>query len=104
MISDALRVCGAENLFGDLPQPAPQVSVEAVLARDPAVIVAGSHAQLELWRQWPALAATRRGQLYRIEDKNLERPSFAMLAATENSAARSPGRAECLPVSRCTGG
>ena len=97
-------VCGAENLFGDLPQPAPQVSVEAVLARDPAVIVAGSHAQLELWRQWPALAATRRGQLYRIEDKNLERPSFAMLAATENSAARSPGRAECLPVSRCTGG
>ncbi|MCR3840899.1 cobalamin-binding protein, partial [Pseudomonas aeruginosa] len=28
-------------------------------------------------------AATRRGQLYRIEDKNLERPSFAMLAATE---------------------
>lgn len=83
VISDALRVCGAENLFGDLPQPAPQVSVEAVLARDPAVIVAGSHAQLELWRQWPALAATRRGQLYRIEDKNLERPSFAMLAATE---------------------
>ncbi|MGX8849934.1 ABC transporter substrate-binding protein, partial [Pseudomonas aeruginosa] len=57
VISDALRVCGAENLFGDLPQPAPQVSVEAVLARDPAVIVAGSHAQLELWRQWPALAA-----------------------------------------------
>lgn len=83
VISDALRVCGAENLFDDLPQPAPQVSVEAVLARDPAVIVAGSHAQLELWRQWPALAATRRGQLYRIEDKNLERPSFAMLAATE---------------------
>lgn len=83
VISDALRVCGAENLFDDLPQPAPQVSVEAVLARDPAVIVAGSHAQLELWRQWPALAATRRGQLYRIEDKNLERPSFAILAATE---------------------
>ncbi|PXZ75496.1 cobalamin-binding protein, partial [Pseudomonas aeruginosa] len=41
VISDALRVCGAENLFGDLPQPAPQVSVEAVLARDPAAIVAG---------------------------------------------------------------
>ncbi|MGC3581746.1 cobalamin-binding protein, partial [Pseudomonas aeruginosa] len=65
VICDALRLCGAENLFADLPQPAPQVSDEAVLARDPAVIVAGCHAQLDLWRQWPALAATRRGQLYR---------------------------------------
>ena len=29
IISDALRLCGARNVFGDLELPAPQVSVEA---------------------------------------------------------------------------
>ncbi|MCP1443206.1 vitamin B12 transport system substrate-binding protein [Pseudomonas sp. GGS8] len=35
IISDALQVCGARNVFADLPQPAPQISVEAVLQSNP---------------------------------------------------------------------
>ncbi|WP_369958660.1 cobalamin-binding protein [Pseudomonas benzenivorans] len=87
IISDALRLCGAENVFADLALPAPQVSVEAVLQRDPEVILAGSGAQLDIWRSWPDLAAVRRNQLYPVPDKGLERPSFQMLAATEKLCA-----------------
>lgn len=83
IISDALSVCGGRNLFADLSLPAPQVSQEAVLARDPEVILAGSHAELQLWTQMPQLSATRLGQLWPIPDKSLERPSYAMLDATE---------------------
>ena len=83
IISDALRLCGAENVFADLELPAPQVSVEAVLQRDPEVILAGSGAQLESWRIWPRLTAVARDQLWQVPDKGLERPSFQMLAATE---------------------
>lgn len=83
IISDALRLCGAENVFADLALPAPQVGVEAVLQRDPAVILAGSVAELDIWQAWPQLRATRRQQLWVVPDKGLERPSFHMLAATE---------------------
>ncbi len=83
IISDALRVCGGENVFAELDLPAPQVSVEAVLQRDPEVILAGSGAQLDTWRRWPDLAAVQREQLWPVPDLGLERPSFQMLDATE---------------------
>lgn len=83
VISDALGVCGGRNLFADLGLPAPQVSQESVLALDPEVILGGSHAELQPWTQMPQLTATRLGQLWPIPDKNLERPSYAMLDATE---------------------
>jgi vitamin B12 transport system substrate-binding protein len=83
VISDALRLCGGENVFAELELPAPQVSMEAVLQRDPEVILAGSGAQLEIWRSWPHLTAVIREQLWQVPDKGLERPSFQMLEATE---------------------
>ncbi|MGE6793201.1 helical backbone metal receptor [Pseudomonas guineae] len=83
IISDALRVCGAENIFAELTLPAPQVSVEAVLARNPEVILASTQGQLDAWRIWPGVAAVEREQLWLVPDDGLERPSFQMLAATE---------------------
>jgi vitamin B12 transport system substrate-binding protein len=88
IISDALRVCGGENIFTDLELPAPQVSMEAVLQRDPDVIIAGSAAQLDAWRRWPQLSAVTRKQLWQVPDKGLERPSFQMLDATEQLCER----------------
>lgn len=77
IISDALSVCGARNVFEALKLPAPQVSVEAVLQHDPQVIVASDQAQLDEWNQWPV--AHRR--LVRVPDKGIERPSGQMLEA-----------------------
>lgn len=81
IISDALDVCGARNVFADLKLPAPQVSVEAVLQRDPQVILAGDQAQLDAWKAWPQVAAVMQGRLL-VTDKGLERPSGQMIEAT----------------------
>ncbi|CAD5108224.1 cobalamin-binding protein [Zestomonas carbonaria] len=83
IISDALEVCGARNAFAELRQPAPQIGVEAVLARDPQVILGGTRAELDIWKAWPQLYAVRRGQVWEVPDKGLERPSFQMLGALE---------------------
>lgn len=88
LIGDALAVCGARNLFADLAQPAPQVGIEAVLARDPEVILGGSNAELTLWQAWPQLQAVRRGQVWAVPDKGLERPSRQMLGAIERLCQR----------------
>ncbi|AZF60376.1 cobalamin-binding protein [Pseudomonas sp. R11-23-07] len=77
IISDALTVCGARNVFDDLTLPAPQVSVESVLQRDPELILVGDQAQLEAWKVWPTMMARVR----LVPDKGLERPSAQMLEA-----------------------
>ncbi|WP_085609109.1 MULTISPECIES: cobalamin-binding protein [unclassified Pseudomonas] len=82
IISDALEVCGARNVFADLSLPAPQVSIEAVLQRDPEVILASDQPQLDAWRAWPQVAAVKHGQLLLVTDKGLERPSGQMIEAT----------------------
>ena len=82
VISDALEVCGARNVFADLALPAPQVSLEAVLARDPAVILVDRPEQVAVWQAWPQLRAVRDGRVWVVPDRGLERPSLQMLQAT----------------------
>lgn len=82
IVSDALKVCGAENVFADLSLPAPQVGIEAVMQRDPAVILVSEPSQAYAWKAWPQLTAVKRGQVWPVPDRGLERPSFQMLAAT----------------------
>ncbi len=82
IISDALAVCGARNVFADLSVPAPQVSVESVLQRNPQIILATEQAQLDAWKTWPQLAAVAQGRLLLVRDKGLERPSGQMIEAT----------------------
>ncbi|MCF5723120.1 cobalamin-binding protein [Pseudomonas syringae] len=77
IISDALNVCGARNVFDDLKLPAPQVSIESVLQRDPELILVGDQAQLDAWNVWPTMATRVR----LVPDKGLERPSGQMLEA-----------------------
>ncbi|MCW1247344.1 cobalamin-binding protein [Pseudomonas sp. SAICEU22] len=78
IISDALAVCGAHNVFADLALPAPQVSVESVLQRKPQMILATDQAQLDAWKTWPVA----QGRLLLVNDKGLERPSGQMIEAT----------------------
>lgn len=82
IISDALALCGARNVFADLSLPAPQVSVESVLQRNPDVIITGTQAQLDAWKDWPQLEAVKQGRLLLLADKGLERPSGQMIEAT----------------------
>jgi ABC-type Fe3+-hydroxamate transport system substrate-binding protein len=88
VITDALHVCGATNVFGDLDGiAAPAVTREAVLARDPEVIIASAPAAsaaqwLEEWRRFPALAAVRGAQLLSLSDERMDRMGPSVIAAT----------------------
>jgi vitamin B12 transport system substrate-binding protein len=81
IISDALSVCGARNVFDDLTLPAPQVSLESVLQRDPDVILASDAALLPAWKTWSQLKAVKAGRLLAVPDKGLERASGQMVEA-----------------------
>lgn len=87
LMSDALRVCGAHNVFADLPQRAPAIGIEAVLARNPDIIVAAAPpgmgaSWLAEWRRFPSLRAVRTGQLMAFEDQRLVELGPGVIAAT----------------------
>jgi iron complex transport system substrate-binding protein len=88
LMSDALRVCGARNVFGDLKVPGPAVEVEAVIARNPDVIIAAApvreaQAWLADWKRFPQLQAVRSGRLIAFGDDSFSRLGPSVLAATE---------------------
>lgn len=88
IISDAISICGGENVFAALDALAPTVSEEAVLAADPEAIVAsGMDAArpewLDRWRRWPRLAAVRRGNLFFVPPDLLQRQTPRLLDGAE---------------------
>lgn len=88
LISDVMRLCGAVNVFADLPVLAPTVSVEAVLLAAPELIVIGGdekthHAWREAWLRWPQLPAVRQGQIYFINPDWMQRHGPRILDGAE---------------------
>ncbi|MHB1360533.1 MAG: cobalamin-binding protein [Rhodocyclaceae bacterium] len=78
VISDAIRLCGGENVFADLKPLAPKISIEAVLAADPEVIIASGMGAarpewVDDWRQWANLAAVKRDNLFFIPPDLIQR-------------------------------
>jgi iron complex transport system substrate-binding protein len=67
LISEIITLCGGRNVFADLRQLAPPVSREAVLERDPEVILAGDDVADDPfagWRKWHRLRAVELNNLY----------------------------------------
>jgi len=78
LIDHALARCGGVNVFGDTRVPAPQVDVEAVLARKPdAIVAATAHAVrpawLDEWSRWRDLPAARTKSLFVVDADRLHR-------------------------------
>ena len=78
VISEVIELCGGRNVFSDLDRAAATIGIEAVLARDPDVIVAGTGtgpaSPLDHWREHESLSAVRNGQLHAIDAETLVRP------------------------------
>jgi len=93
LVSDVIRLCGGYNLFADAPHLAPRVSLEAVLARNPQVILASGSgkarpAWLDDWKQYPRLAAVRNGALLAIHADLIQRPTPRVLAGARTLCGR----------------
>ena len=75
VISEVIDLCGGRNVFSDLGQLAPVVSLESILERDPEVILVGAPmpAAVDEWRRWPRLAATRHENIFLVDANLLAR-------------------------------
>ena len=87
VINDALRACGAVNIFADLDTAAPAVTREAALARDPELILASApppapDAWLAEWRRYRTVSAVRHGRLVAHTDERIDRMGPSVIAAT----------------------
>ncbi len=92
IITDAIRLCGGENVFGQLSQMAPVVSVEGVLAADPEAIVATGMGDarpdwLNDWNKWPRMTAVKRGNLFHIHPDLMQRHTPRILDGAEKLCA-----------------
>ncbi len=88
IISDAIRLCGGENVFAVLRPMAAAVAVEAVLAADPEAIVASGMGDarpewLDEWRRWPSLTAVARDNLFFVHPDHLQRHTPRILDGIE---------------------
>lgn len=88
IVSDALRICGGVNVFGQAPIVAPQVSLEGVLAARPEAVLAGVSRPEDTARNlaaWQALGlpAARLGHVYGVDADALYRPGPRLIDAAE---------------------
>lgn len=88
IISDAIHLCGGDNVFAGLRQMAAAVTVEAVLAANPEAIVASGMDEarpewLDEWRRWPALTAVARNNLFFVPPDHLQRHTPRILDGIE---------------------
>lgn len=78
VISEVVELCGGRNVFADLAQIAPQIDAEAVLARDPQVILSTDDTVGDpraSWLRWERLTAVRRGTIYALPSDLVARAS-----------------------------
>ncbi len=92
IVSDALRVCGGVNVFGQAPVVAPQVTLESVLAARPEAVLAGISRPQDAARNlaaWQALGlpAARLGHVYGVDADALYRPGPRLIDAAETICA-----------------
>jgi iron complex transport system substrate-binding protein len=88
LMSDALAICGARNVFADLPEAGPIVDVESVIARNPDIIIAAAPsgegaAWVADWKKLGSLSAVRNGRVVAFEDQALSRLGPSVIGATE---------------------
>lgn len=63
--NEAIRRCGARNIFEDLPTPAPQVSEESIIERNPDIIVSFASSAQEIAQRpgWGRISAVRNNRI-----------------------------------------
>jgi iron complex transport system substrate-binding protein len=91
-ISELISICGGDNIFSDLSDLAPTVDVEAVVDRDPEVMLASTDAGDDAfaeWARWPGMAAIRLGNQYLLPADEIGRATTRVIIA---------GNAMCLAL------
>ncbi len=91
-VSELIEVCGGRNVFHDLTELAPTISVEAVVHRAPEVMLASTDAGDDAfaeWQRWSMIPANRYGNQFLLPADELARATPRLILA---------GRALCLAL------
>ena len=88
LISDVMRICGIDNMYADLPDLAPRISVESVIEKDPQIIIASGMGEakpewLDDWRKWKSIQAVKYNNLFFIPPSIIQRHAPRVLDAAE---------------------
>ncbi len=93
-VSELIDLCGGNNIFGDLDGLAPAIDVEAVIDRNPEVLLATTEEGengFAQWQRWPQIAAVLYGNQFLLPADKLARATPRLIAA---------GGAMCLALQR----
>ena len=79
-ISQALTLCGAQNVYATLPLLAAEVNIESVIEKNPDTILIGGEKQMQQgwlkdWQRWNTLSAVKNTQLHLLKADTFQRPT-----------------------------
>jgi ABC-type Fe3+-hydroxamate transport system substrate-binding protein len=79
-MNELVEVAGGRNVYGDVAQLSPQVSIEDIIHRNPDIILAGASgaAHIRTSAEWQAVGAVRRGRVLVIDTTLVGRPSVRL--------------------------
>jgi ABC-type Fe3+-hydroxamate transport system substrate-binding protein len=94
-MNELVEIAGATNIYGDLSEPSPTVSIEDVLKRDPDYILTGPEGSDKIRDDpnWSASRAVRSGRILVADTSLVGRPSVRLgEAAAELARLFHPGK------------
>lgn len=87
-ISQALAICGAENVFAGLPVLAGEVSVESVIDKNPDTILLGGEKAVQQgwlkdWQRWHTVNAVKNSQIHLLNADTFQRSTERLIDGIE---------------------
>jgi len=84
IVNDAIRLCGGVNVFASQKIIAPNVSMEAVLQKNPEALVGTNESAfpdggLAMWKRYPTMVAVKQGNLFELDGKLINRAGPRMI-------------------------
>jgi len=86
IISEIVELCGGRNVFADLGELAPAISIEAVIAANPQAIISTDDTVPDAaaeWSRWRHIEAVRTGNVYTLRSDDIARATTRLTVAAE---------------------
>jgi iron complex transport system substrate-binding protein len=87
IMSELVELCGGRNVFADLNELAPAISIESVIAANPQVIVSTDDTVPDAaagWSRWRHIEAVRTGNVYTLRSDDIARATTRLTVAAES--------------------
>jgi iron complex transport system substrate-binding protein len=90
-ISEAMAICGGQNIFAEIKTAVPTVGLESIYAADPQVIISSTSAQeenaLAPWHTHPKLQGVKNKRIFALEADVIQRQTPRLLDGVEKICA-----------------